>query len=85
MKFTGDFERFQYFHFKTRFLKKSETFFKKLEPHFLVESTKTGNATIPYKTALSKASVVTPEIARGVQNEPLIKNVVLFLFYIFLN
>ena len=32
---------------------------KKLEYHFLVESTKTDNITFPYKTALSEANVET--------------------------
>ena len=34
-----------------------ENFFKKLEYRFLVENTKVENATLPYKTALSKANV----------------------------
>ena len=38
---------------------KLETFFRKLEYHFLVESTKTGNASFSYKAAMSEASVKT--------------------------
>ena len=38
---------------------KTETFFKKLEHRFLVESTEIKNATFPYKTALSEANVKT--------------------------
>ena len=33
--------------------------FKKLEYHFVVESTKIDNITFPYKTALSEANVKT--------------------------
>ena len=36
-----------------------QTLFKKLEYHFLVESTKIDNITFPYKTALSEANVKT--------------------------
>ena len=36
---------------------KKKTFFKKLEHRFLVESIKAENATFPYKTAISEASV----------------------------
>ena len=36
-----------------------QIFFKKLEYHFLVESTKIENATSPYKTALSESNVKT--------------------------
>ena len=38
---------------------KTKTFFKKLEYRFLVEHTKTENASIPYKTAISEANVKT--------------------------
>ena len=38
---------------------KTKTFFKKLEYRFLVESTKIENASFPYKTAISEASVKT--------------------------
>ena len=38
---------------------KTKTFFKKLEYHFLVESTKIENASFPYKTAISEANVKT--------------------------
>ena len=37
----------------------NETFLKKLEYRFLAESTKIENATFPYKTATSEASVKT--------------------------
>ena len=36
-----------------------QTLFKKLEYHFLVESTKIDNITFPYKTALSEANIKT--------------------------
>ena len=43
-----------------------KSFFKKLDFHFLVESTKIENVTFPYKTALSEANVnpnkVNPKI-----------------------
>ena len=55
---SGNFENFQYFNFEKKFLK-NETFSKKLEYHFPVESTKFENATFPYKTALSEANVKT--------------------------
>ena len=51
--FTGRFERFKQIFWKT------ETFFKKLEYRFLVESTKIGNAIFRYETALSEANVKT--------------------------
>ena len=38
---------------------KSKTFFKKLEYHFVVESTKIEKASFPYKTAISEANVKT--------------------------
>ena len=36
---------------------KTETFFKKLESCFLVESTKIENVSFPYKTTISEADV----------------------------
>ena len=36
---------------------KTNTFFKKLEYRFLVEGTKTQNASFPYKPAISEANV----------------------------
>ena len=41
----------------TKFPKKEKTFFKKLEHHFLVESTKIERATFPHKSALPKANI----------------------------
>ena len=38
---------------------KTKTFFRKLEHFFLVESTNIENASFPYKTAISEASVKT--------------------------
>ena len=58
MTTTENFKRFQYFNFETDFLE-SETFFKKLEYRFLVESTKIEKASFPYKTAVSEANVKT--------------------------
>ena len=54
---SGNFERLQNFNFETHFLKTHFFFFKKLEFHFLVESTKIENVTFSYKTALSKDNV----------------------------
>ena len=51
-------KRFQYLHFGTNFLE-SEDILKKLEDRFLVESTKTENASFPYTTFISEASVKT--------------------------
>ena len=56
MTISGKFERFQYFNFETNFLE-NETFFKKLEYRFLVESTKIENASFPYKIVISEANV----------------------------
>ena len=36
-----------------------KAFFKKLEYRFLVETTKTENASFPYKTAMSEANIKT--------------------------
>ena len=44
---------------------------KKLEYHFSVESTKTDNATFPYKTVLSKANARTNRMGK---KGPVIKN-----------
>ena len=41
---------------------KTKTFFKKLSYRFLVESTKIENASFPYKTAVSEASIKTNKI-----------------------
>ena len=58
---SGNFERFQYSNFETNFLE-NETFIKKLEYLFLVESSKIENASFPYKTAFSEVSVKTNRI-----------------------
>ena len=50
-----NFERFQYFNFKTDFLE-NENLFKKLEYRFSVESTKIEIASFLYKTTLSEAN-----------------------------
>ena len=42
---------------------KTETFFKKLEHTFSVETTKTENPSFPFKTALSEANVKTNRMA----------------------
>ena len=39
--------------------RKTETSFKKLEYHFLVESTKIENASFPYKTTVSEANAIS--------------------------
>ena len=58
---SGNFECFQYSNFETNFLE-NETFIKKLEYLFLVESSKIENASFPYKTAFSEVSVKTNRI-----------------------
>ena len=55
---SGNLERFQYLNFETDFLE-NENFFKKLEYRFLAESTNIENASFPYKTAISEASLKT--------------------------
>ena len=42
---------------------KTETFFKKLEYRFLVETTKIENTSFPFKTALSEVNVKTNRMA----------------------
>ena len=42
---------------------KTKTFFKKLEYHFLVETTKIENTSFPFKTALSEANAKTNRMA----------------------
>ena len=51
-----NFEHFHYFNFETDFLE-NENFFKKLQYRFLVERTKIEKASLPYKTAISKANI----------------------------
>ena len=46
----------------------NKTFFKKLEYRFLAESTKTENATFPYKTAISEGSVKTNKTESTLMN-----------------
>ena len=53
---SGNFERFQYFNFKTDFLKNGNLF-QKLEYRFLVENTKIESASFPYKIAILEANV----------------------------
>ena len=50
---------FNTFNFEIDFLENENLFSKKLEYHFLVESTKIENASFPYKTAISEANVKT--------------------------
>ena len=61
VKITGNFERFQFFDFKTNFLKNANSSQKTgiLLSSVLVQSTKIKNATVPYKSVLSKANVET--------------------------
>ena len=42
---------------------KTKTFFKKLEYHFLVETTKIKNTSFPFKAALSEANVKANKMA----------------------
>ena len=82
MTISGNFENFQYFNFETNLLE-TKSFFKKLEYHFLVESTKIENASFPYKTAISdEAYVKTTRMVSG----PITKNgVLLVTTLLFLN
>ena len=43
---------------------KMQTLFKKLELHFLVESNKIDNITLPYETVLSEANVKKPALSQ---------------------
>ena len=56
------FKRFQHLTLKQIFWK-METFIKKLEYIFLVETTKTENTSFLFKTALSEANVKTNRMA----------------------
>ena len=58
MTISGNILRFQYFNFERDFLE-NKILFKKLEYHLLVESTKSENASFPYKTTMSEANVKT--------------------------
>ena len=53
MTISGKFERFRYFNSKTNFLE-IENLFQKTGVSFLVESTKIGNASFPYKPPCQK-------------------------------
>ena len=46
---------------------KRKTFFKKLEPCFLVESIKSENASFLYKTAMTEANVKTDKVGNTKQ------------------
>ena len=61
VKTNENFERFQFFDFKTNFQKNANSSQKTgiLFSSVLVESTKIKNATVPYKSVLSKANVET--------------------------
>ena len=54
--------RFQTFETLKQIFGKAETFFKKLEDRFLVETIKIESTSFPFKTALSEASVKTNRI-----------------------
>ena len=58
MTISGNILRFQYFNFERDFLE-NKNLFKKLEYDFLVEGTKSENASFPYKTTISEANVKT--------------------------
>ena len=55
--------RFQTFETLKQIFGKAETFFKKLEDRFLVETIKIESTSFPFKTALSEASVKTNRMA----------------------
>lgn len=54
---TADIERFHYFNFEIRFLKKWNFFCKELEYWILVQKTTIGTGTFPKKPSLSKANI----------------------------
>ena len=62
MTISESFKRFQHLTLKQIFWK-METFIKKLEYLFLVETTKTENTSFLFKTALSEANVKTNRMA----------------------
>ena len=55
---SGNIESFQYFKFETNF-RENKNLFQKTGGTFFVEITKIGNASFPYKIAISKANVKT--------------------------
>ena len=56
---------------------KTKTIFKKLEYHFLVETTKIENISFSFETALSEANVKTSKIEWRLKNGPITKSGVL--------
>ena len=56
VKMTENFDRFQYFNSETNFLKNENLLWKKLEYRFLVKSTRSENATVPYKIVLPEVN-----------------------------
>ena len=66
MTVTRNFTLFQYFNFEKKIWKR-KTFFKKLEPCFLVESIKSENASFSYKTAMTEANVKTDKVGNTKQ------------------
>ena len=58
MSISESFKHFQFFDFKTDFLK-NENFFQKLGECFLVENTKIENVSFSYKTTIAEVNVKT--------------------------
>ena len=56
MTISGNYERFKYFNFKTKFLE-NKSLFEKLEYRFLVASINIENGSFQNKTAISEANV----------------------------
>ena len=54
MTISESFKRFQYCNFEKNFLE-NKNFFKKLDYRFLVETTRIGTTSFPFKTDLSEA------------------------------
>ena len=79
MTVRGNFEIFQYFKFETDFLESV------LECRFLVESSKIENASFPYKTSISEATVKTNRMVstKWTKNEVLPVTTLIFLKILF--
>ena len=81
MIITGDIERFHYFNFETRFLKKRKVFCKELKYWILVQITTIGTATFPKNHPCLKP--ILRQIVWGIQNGPVTKNEVFSLTPLF--
>ena len=71
MTISGNFERFKYFNFETKFLE-NENLFQKLEYRFLVASINIENGSFRNKTAISEGNVKKNIMVSA--NGPIAKN-----------